>query len=75
MNHQQFRKERRRFVTEPRTQILASASTLLGTTELCYVHGDKYQQLKAFDWIELDGDGDHVLMKAPTGWGEGSIVA
>lgn len=68
MNHVQFRKERRRFAPEPRAQILAPASALLGTTELCYAHGDKYQQLKAFDWIELDRDGDHVLMKAPHGW-------
>lgn len=75
MNHQQFRKERRRFVTEPRAQILAPASALLGTTQLCYVHGDKYPKLKAFGFIELDRDGDHVLMKAPEGWGEGSVVA
>lgn len=68
MQHVQFKKERRRFLAEPRAQILAPASALLGTTELAYVHGLKYPLLLAFGFIELDRDGDHVLMKAPAGW-------
>jgi len=75
VNHVQFKKERRRFATEPRAQTLAPASALLGTTELCYVHGLKYPMLLAFGFIELDRDGDHVLLKAPEGWGSESICA
>jgi len=75
VNHVQFKKERRRFATEPRAQTLAPASALLGTTELAYVHGMKYPLLLAFGFIELDRDGDHVLLKAPPGWNREECAA
>ena len=53
---------------QQRAQILAPASVLLGTTELVCYGGLKYCAMVAFGWIELDRDGDHVLMQAPESW-------
>ena len=76
MHHVQFKQERRRFANpEPRAQILAPASALLGTTELVRFGSLAHTYMVHHGWECLDRDGDHALMKAPAGWGEGSILS
>jgi hypothetical protein len=75
VQYTQFKKERRRFLAEPRAQILAQASALLGTTELVCYGGKKYDDMIRFGWEMLDRDGLHALMKAPAGWCREEIAA